>query len=63
MAIVAGYTRQTDGTYIVIGNYDSPALAEIAIFDHASSDVKEYWIASCINPETNEPDILGTIDV
>jgi hypothetical protein len=63
MAIVAGYTRQTDGAYIVIGNYESPALAETAITDDASSDVKEYWIASSINPENDMPIILGTIDV
>ena len=63
MALVAGYTRQTDGTYIVIGNYDSPLLAETAIADDTSSDVKEYWIASSINPENDTPLILGTIDV
>jgi len=63
MAIVAGYTRQTDRAYIVIGNYESPALAETAITNDASSDVKEYWVASCINPETNEPHVLGIIDV
>jgi hypothetical protein len=63
MALVAGYTRQTDGTYIVIGNYDSPLLAETAIADDTSSDVKEYWIASSINPENDTPFILGTIDV
>ena len=63
MALVAGYTRQTDGAYIVIGNYDSPSLAETAIADDTSSDVAEYWIASSINPENDVPIILGTIDV
>lgn len=63
MALVAGYTRKTDGAYIVIGNYDSPALAEAAVSDDTSSDVKEYWIASSVDAETNEPDVLGTIDV
>lgn len=63
MAIVAGYTRQTDGAYIVIGNYESSALAEMAITDDASSDVKEYWIASSINPDNDTPIVLGTIDV
>lgn len=63
MSIVAGYTRNNDGAYIVIGNYDSPSLAETAIADDTSSDVTEYWIASSVNPETNEPDVLGTIDV
>lgn len=63
MSIVAGYTRNNDGAYIVIGNYESAPLAEGAIAGDTSVNVKEYWVASCINPETNEPDILGTIDV
>jgi hypothetical protein len=63
MAIVAGYTRETSGTYVVIGNYDNAASAETAIANDISSDVKEYWIASSINPENDMPIILGTIDV
>ena len=63
MAIVAGYTSTNDGEYIVIGTYDNPELAETAIEQDTSNHVKEYWIASSVNSETNEPDVLGIIDV
>ena len=63
MAIVAGYTKQSNGEYVVIGSYDSPSLAEDAVESDASSDVEQYWIASFVNAETNEPDVLGCIDV
>ena len=62
MAIVAGYTKQSDDEYIVIGSYDNPTLAEDAIESDTSSDVKHYWLASFVNPDTGEPEILGYID-
>ena len=63
MTILAGYTSQSDGSYIVIGTYETAQGAEDAIAADQSTSVEEYWVASCINPETNEPDVLGTIDV
>jgi hypothetical protein len=63
MTILAGYTSQTDGSYVVIGTYETAQGAEDAIAADQSQSVDEYWVASCINPETNEPDVLGTIDV
>lgn len=62
MAIVAGYTKQSDDEYIVIGSYDNPTLAEDAIESDTSSDVKHYWLASFVNSDTGEPEILGYID-
>jgi len=63
MSIIAGYTKQSNGEHVTIGAYDNPSLAEAALDADTSSDVKEYWIASFINPETDEPDILGLRDV
>jgi len=63
MSIIAGYTKESDGEYIVIGSFDTTALAESALDTDTSTDVKEYWIASFINSETNEPYVLGYIDV
>jgi len=63
MAITLGYTRATDNAEIVIGNYDSPSLAENAIESQELSDVSQYWLASFINTETNEASILAYIDV
>ena len=63
MTILAGYTSQSDGSYIVIGAYETAQGAEDAIAADQSTSVEEYWVASCINPETNEPDVLAFIDV
>lgn len=63
MAITLGYTRATDNAEIVIGDYDSPLLAEDAIESQTLTDVAQYWLASFINTETNEPSIFAYIDV
>lgn len=63
MTILAGYTSQTDGSYVVIGTYETAQSAEDAIAADQSQSVDEYWIASSVNPENNVPIILGTIDV
>jgi hypothetical protein len=63
MSVTLGYTRSTDNAEIIIASYDSPALAEDAIADQTLSDVSEYWLASFINTETNEPSIFAYIDV
>lgn len=63
MAILAGYTSQTDGSHVVIGTYETAQGAEDAIAADESTSVEEYWVASCINPETNEPNIFAYIDV
>lgn len=62
MSIIAGYTRQTDGTNIVIGNYDSVDLAETAVQDSDFTDIAQYWLASSFNTDTNEADIFAYID-
>ncbi len=63
MSVTLGYTRSTDNAEIIIASYDSVALAENAIADQTLSDVSEYWLASFINTETNEPSIFAYIDV
>jgi hypothetical protein len=63
MSVTLGYTRSTDNAEIIIASYDSVALAEDAIADQTLSDVSEYWLASFINTETNEPSIFAYIDV
>ena len=63
MAIILGYTRATDNAEIVVASYDSPALAEDAIESQTLTDVAQYWLASFINTETNEPSIFAYIDV
>jgi hypothetical protein len=63
MSIVLGYTKASDDADVVIGNYDSPALAEDAIASQSLEDVATYWLASFIHPETNEPNIFAYIDV
>lgn len=62
MSIIAGYTRQTDGINIVIGNYDSVDLAETSIDDNDFTDVAQYWLAASFNTDTNEADIFAYID-
>ncbi len=63
MSIVLGYTKASDDADVVIGNYDSPSLAEDAIDSQSLDDVATYWLASFIHPETNEPSIFAYIDV
>ena len=63
MSVTLGYTRSTDNAEIIIASYNSVALAEDAIADQTLSDVSEYWLASFINTETNEPSIFAYIDV
>jgi len=62
MSIALGYTRSTDNEEIVIATYDTIAEAEAAIDSQSLADVLQYWLASYINTETNEPDILAYID-
>jgi len=62
MSIVLGYTKASDDEDVVIGNYDSPSLAEDAIGSQTLDDVATYWLASFINPETDEPNIFAYID-
>ena len=63
MAIIAGYIKQTDGSFVEIGSYDNAQLAEAAIAADTSTGVKEYCIASSVDDSNGEPDTLGTIDV
>lgn len=62
MSFTLGYTRSTDNEEIVIATYDTMAAAEAAIASQSVSNVLQYWLASYINTETNEPDILAYID-
>ncbi len=62
MAIIAGYTKESDDEYVVIGSYDNPTLAEDAIESDTSSDVKHYWVASFVHPDTGEPEVLAHIE-
>lgn len=62
MTILAGYTSQSDGSFVVIGTYQTAQGAEDAIAADQSTSVEEYWVASYINTETNEPSILAYID-
>lgn len=59
MSIRLGYTRTTDNAQIVIGTYDTIPLAEAAVASESRTDVLQYWIASYIDTETNEPSILA----
>lgn len=63
MSIVLGYTRHSDDAEVVIGNYESPELAEAAIASQSITDISCYWLASYVHPETNEPDIFAYIDL
>lgn len=62
MSITLGYTRSTDNEEIVIAAYDTIAEAEAAVASQSLNDVVQYWLASYINSETNEPSILAYID-
>lgn len=62
MSFTLGYTRSTDNEEIVIASYDTMAEAEAAIASQSLSNVLQYWLASYINTETNEPSILAYID-
>ena len=61
MSTVAGYTN-IEGVNVVIGTYEDPALAETAVEQDESTDVSQYWLASFVNSDTGEPEILGYID-
>jgi hypothetical protein len=61
MSTVAGYTN-IEGINVVIGTYEDPASAENAVDQDESTDVSQYWLASFVNPDTGEPEILGYID-
>jgi len=63
MSILAGYTRSTDDENIVIGTYDTMALAEAAVASQTLSNVASYWLATFIDTDTNEPNIFAYIDV
>lgn len=62
MSILAGYTRSTDDENIVIGTYDTMALAEAAVALQTLSNVASYWLATFIDTDTNEPNIFAYID-
>ena len=61
--ITLGYTRTTDNEEVIIATYDTMAEAEAAIPSQSFSDVLQYWLASYVNTETNEPSILAYIEV
>ena len=61
MSIVAGYTN-SEGVDVVIGTYDDPSLAETAISEDEASNVSQYWLATFVNPETGEPEILAYVE-
>jgi len=61
--ITLGYTRTTDNEEVVIATYDTMAEAEAAVSSQSFSDVLQYWLASYVNTETNEPSILAYIEV
>ncbi len=63
MSITLGYTRTTDNAEIIIDTYETVAEAENAIASQSISGVAQYWLASFVNTETNEPSILAYIDV
>lgn len=59
MSITVGYTRSTDNQEIVVDTFKTMTEAEAAIASQSQSDVLQYWLASYVNPETNEPEVLG----
>jgi len=63
MSITLGYTRTTDNAEIVIDTYETVTEAENAIASQTLTDVSQYWLASFLNTETNEPSILAYIDL
>lgn len=62
MSIYLGYTREHDNAEIVIAIYESTAEAEQAIESLEINGVLDYWLASYVNPETDEPNIFAYID-
>lgn len=62
MSIYLGYTRENDNAEIVIATYESTAEAEQAIELLEINGVLDYWLASYVNPETDEPNIFAYID-
>ena len=62
MSILAGYTRLTDDANIVIGTYDTMALAEVAVASQRLSNVASYWLAQSIENDSKEPNIFGHIN-
>ena len=62
MSFTLGYTRSTDNQEIVIATYDTIVEAQAAVSSQSLSNVLQYWLASYINTETEEPDILAYID-
>ena len=61
MSTVAGYTN-SEGVNVVIGTYDDPSSAEIAVSEDEATDVSQYWLATFVNPDTGEPEILAYIE-
>lgn len=61
MSTVAGYTN-IEGANVVIGTYDDPSLAETAVSEDEATDVSQYWLATFVNPDTGEPEILAYIE-
>jgi len=59
MSITVGYTRSTDNQEIVVDTFETMTEAEAAIASQSQSDVLQYWLASYVKPETNEPEVLG----
>ena len=62
MSIFLGYTRENDNAEVVIADYQSTTEAEQAIQSLEIKGVLDYWLASAVNPETNEPIIFAYID-
>jgi len=62
MSIFLGYTRENDNAEVVIAEYESTAEAEQAIESLEINGVLDYWLASSVNSETNEPSIFAYID-
>lgn len=62
MSVTLGYTRSTDNAEVIVDTYETLMEAENAIASQTIEDVKQYWLASFINTETNEPSILAYID-
>lgn len=61
MSTVAGYTN-SEGVDVVIGTYDDPSSAETAVSKNKATDVSQYWLATFVNPDTGEPEILAYIE-
>lgn len=61
MSTVAGYTN-SEGVNVVIGTYNDPSSAETAVSEDEATDVSQYWLATFVNPDTGEPEILAYIE-